>query len=43
LCERISKVFLLKSGMILRRIPQGFECSFGSSSFDIITLKNDEE
>jgi hypothetical protein len=43
LCERISKVFLQKSGTILRRLLQGFECSFGSSAFNIITLKNNEE
>jgi hypothetical protein len=29
--------------MILRRLLQGFECSFDSLAFDIITMKNDEE
>jgi hypothetical protein len=26
----------------LRRLLQGFKCSFGSLAFDIITLKNDK-
>jgi hypothetical protein len=43
LCKRISKVFLQKSGTILRRLLQGFKCSFGSSAFYIITLKDDKE